>query len=209
MRLKRLKGSWMKMPEKGLLIVVSGPSGTGKGTVLKELFSQHKGLFFSVSATTRDARPGETEGVHYFFLTKEEFERQIGDNNMLEFAEYCQNYYGTPRSAVEEKRAAGFDVILDVEVKGAMHIKSEMKDAVLIFLMPPSIEELEKRLRSRGTECEEVITRRLEKARKEIKASPNYDYIVVNDNIKHAASQIESIITSEKLKPNRINGGKY
>jgi len=209
MRLKRLKGSWMKMPEKGLLIVVSGPSGTGKGTVLKELFSQHKGLFFSVSATTRDARPGETEGVHYFFLTKEEFERQIGDNNMLEFAEYCQNYYGTPRSAVEEKRAAGFDVILDVEVKGAMHIKSEMKDAVLIFLMPPSIEELEKRLRSRGTESEEVITRRLEKARKEMKASPNYDYIVVNDNIKHAASQIESIITSEKLKPNRINGGKY
>jgi len=197
------------MPEKGLLIVVSGPSGTGKGTVLKELFSQHKGLFFSVSATTRDARPGEIEGVHYFFLTKEEFERQIVDNNMLEFAEYCQNYYGTPRSAIEEKRAAGFDVILDVEVKGAMHIKSEMKNAVLIFLMPPSIEELEKRLRSRGTECEEVITRRLEKARKEIKASPNYDYIVVNDNIKQAASQIESIITSEKLKQNRINGGKY
>lgn len=192
------------MPEKGLLIVVSGPSGTGKSTVLKELFLQQKGLFFSVSATTRDPRPSEIEGVHYFFLTREEFERQIVDNNMLEFAEYCQNYYGTPRSAIEEKRAAGFDAILDVEVKGAMHIKSEMKNAVLIFLMPPSIEELEKRLRSRGTESEEVITRRLEKARKEMKASPDYDYIVVNDNIKQAASQIKSIIMSEKLKANRI-----
>lgn len=190
----------MIMPEKGLLIVVSGPSGSGKGTVLNKLFSLRNGIFYSVSATTREPRPGEIEGKNYFFLSKEEFTRQIASGNMLEHAQYCGNYYGTPRIAVEERLNRGDDVILEIDVQGAAKIRQSCPDSVSIFLMPPSLAELEKRLKSRGTESEEKIRNRLATAKAEIDARENYDYIVINDVISTAAKKISSIITAEKLR---------
>lgn len=197
------------MPDRGLLVVVSGPSGSGKGTVLQKLFSMRPGLFFSVSATTRDPRPGEVEGKNYFFLSREEFERQIAQGNMLEYAEYCRNYYGTPRLAVEERLAQGSDVVLEIEVKGAMQVKKACPDAVMVFIMPPSRGELEKRLRGRGTEGEETIRKRLRTAETEIASAPKYDYIVVNAKVTQAADAISSILTAEKLKSSRYNGGNF
>lgn len=191
------------MPDRGLLVVISGPSGSGKGTVIRKLFSMRSGFFFSVSATTRAARPGEVEGREYYFLSKEEFERQIDDGNMLEYAQYCGNYYGTPRSAVEERRNMGLDVVLDIEVQGANNIRRTCPDAVLIFLKPPSPEELERRLRKRGTESDEVIRKRLSAAKQELAVAQDYNYIVTNDDVARAAGDIISIITAEKLRPSR------
>jgi guanylate kinase len=191
------------MPEKGLLIVISGPSGSGKGTVLKRLFTQRQGLFYSVSATTREPRKGETEGSNYFFLSKEEFELQIENGNMLEYAMYCGSYYGTPRNAVEERLERGNDVILEIDVQGAIKIRSSFPDSVSIFLMPPSLAELEKRLRKRGTESEERIKNRLAAAKLEIDSAGIYDYIVLNDVVIRAAKNISCIITAEKLRTNR------
>lgn len=192
------------MPEQpvkpGLLLVISGPSGSGKGTVLKELFDRNINLFYSVSATTRNPRPGETEGVNYYFLTKEEFLRQAEKGNMLEYAEYCGNFYGTPKSAVDEMRHKGRDVVLEIEVQGARKVMASCPDAVSIFIMPPSEAELAKRLRGRQTEPEEVIEKRLSTALEEMKTATDYDYVVVNDIVPVAADKINAIITAEKCR---------
>jgi guanylate kinase len=197
----------MRKPDKGLLLVISGPSGSGKGTVLKELFKVRRNLYYSVSATTRASRPGEEHGKNYYFMTKEDFSAEIAGGNMLEYAVYCDNYYGTPKSAVEEMRERGQDVVLEIEVQGAMKVKKACKDAVTIFIMPPSVEELERRLRGRGTENAETIARRLETARNEIALARQYDYIVVNDIISEAAAKINAVITAEKLRSTHFGGG--
>lgn len=190
-------------PKKGLLLVISGPSGSGKGTVLSQVFSNNPNIFYSISATTRSPRPGDVDGEQYYFLTKEQFEQKIKDGGMLEYAEYCGNYYGTPKAPVEEKCANGFDVVLEIEVQGAIQVKKLNPDCVTIFITPPSLEVLEKRLRGRGTEPENVIESRLETARKEMALKDKYDYIVVNDKVSDAASKIQSIIVAEKLKAGR------
>ncbi|MFT8888544.1 MAG: guanylate kinase [Ethanoligenens sp.] len=197
----------MKTPERGLLLVVSGPSGSGKGTVLEALFKRRAGLFYSVSATTRAPRPGEVSGEQYYFLSKETFEQEITRGNMLEYARYCDNYYGSPRGPVEEKRAQGLDVILEIEVQGAMKVRHNCSDATLVFIMPPSIEELAKRLRGRGTESEEVVRKRLETSKAEVQTAGAYDYIVLNDEVGRAAHDVDCIITAEKLRSQRYVGG--
>jgi guanylate kinase len=189
---------------RGLLLVVSGPSGSGKGTVLSSLFERRNNLFYSVSATTRSPRPGEIDGREYYFLTRQEFERKIDDGGMLEHACYCDNYYGTPRSAVEEQCNNGIDVILEIEVQGAMQVKKAWPDCVTIFIEPPSPQELERRLRGRGTESDEVIKNRLNTAMQEINHVREYDYIVVNDEVEEAAAKIDCIMAAEKCKASRF-----
>ncbi len=184
----------------GKLIVVSGPSGCGKGTVLKRVLSENSNIHYSVSATTRSARAGEQNGIHYFFITREEFEEKIRTGGMLEYAEYVGNYYGTPRDTVFEALEAGKDVILEIEVKGAKKIREKCPEAVFVFIKPPSIEELERRLIGRGTERMEVIKKRLQKAIEEMENESLYDYVVVNDDVDTAASDLAAIIRSEKLK---------
>ena len=190
----------MKKPERGLLLVVSGPSGAGKGTVLDALFKRRAGLFYSVSATTRAPRPGEVDGQNYYFMTKEDFEREIAAENMLEYARYCENYYGSPRTPVEAQRDKGLDVVLEIEVQGAMKVRHNCPDATLIFIMPPSVAELERRLRGRGTEADDVVRRRLETSKAEVHTASAYDYIVLNDNVERAAHDVDCIITAEKLR---------
>lgn len=197
------------MPERGLLLVVSGPSGAGKGTVLEALFQRRAGLFASVSATTRAPRPGEVDGEHYYFLSKERFEQEIERGNMLEYAKYCENYYGSPRGPVEEMRAKGLDVVLEIEVQGAMKVRHNCSDATLVFIMPPSVEELAKRLRGRGTESEEVVRKRLETSKAEVQTASAYDYIVLNDEVERAAHDVDCIITAERLRSKRYTGGFY
>ncbi len=179
---------------KGKLIIISGPSGTGKGTVLAEVFKANSNLVYSVSATTRKPRPGETDGVEYFFITKEEFENKIQRNEMLEYATYCDNYYGTPADFIEAQRNAGKDVILEIELCGALQVMNKCPDAVSIFILPPSMEELKRRLSSRGTEEESVVAARIAKATEEIEKAELYDYKVVNLDIHAAALEINNII---------------
>lgn len=188
---------------RGLLIVVSGPSGSGKGTVLSRVLSGRDGIFYSVSATTRSPRPGEIDGQQYYFLAPGEFDKRIKDGGMLEYASYCGNYYGTPRAAVEEKCGKGFDVVLEIEVQGAMQVKKACPDCVTIFVAPPDAVELKRRLRGRGTESDEAIKKRLETAVGEIGYAGKYDYIVVNDAVEDAAEKIGCIITAEKCKASR------
>lgn len=184
---------------KGLLFIVSGPAGSGKGTVVNELIAKHPGLTLSISATTRQPRPGEVDGVHYHFISKEEFEQRIKDGKMLEYATYSGNYYGTPQKEVEEAMREGKDVILEIEVAGAMQIKEKIKDSVAIMLTPPSRDVLEARLRGRGTETEDVIKWRLERAREELSLMPQYDYSVINEDNKsdECAEMIYTIIKAE------------
>ena len=191
----------MKLNHRGLLIVLSGPSGVGKGTVRKALFEMPEQEFvYSVSMTTRAPRPGEVDGVDYYFVSREEFERQIETGNLLEYAEFVGNYYGTPKDKVEEQLASGKEVILEIEVNGAFQVREKCKDAVFIFLVPPTRQALYDRLKSRGTECEERILARIEKADKEFKLAYQYDYIVVNDEIYNAADRIMAIIRAEHAK---------
>jgi guanylate kinase len=189
----------------GLLIVISGPAGTGKGTVVGKLLEKNPNIKLSISKTTRKPRPGEKEGVNYFFVSREQFEEEIKNERFLEYAEYNNNYYGTPKDFVFEALEKGFDVILEIETKGALQIKKVFSDAVLIFLLPPSIEELYKRLVKRGTESEDEIRARLEIAKNEIKLVPEYDYCVINDNVDDAAEKIQKIIEVEKLKSRRFD----
>lgn len=192
------------MNKSGLLVVVSGPSGCGKGTVLKQLIENDEHVFYSVSATTRSPRVGEVDGVHYYFISKEQFEEKIASGGMLEYASYVGNYYGTPKQAVEEKCAAGYDVILEIEVQGAMQLREKCPNAVFIFIIPPSMEELEHRLVNRQTETQEVIQNRLNTARTELKFAPKYDYIVVNQTVEQAVSDIRAILQAEKCRSNRM-----
>lgn len=186
--------------KRGMLIVVSGPSGVGKGTVLRKLDAEYENMFYSVSATTREPRNDEIHGVHYLFITHEDFEQRIAEGRMLEYAEYCGNYYGTPGDIVEEKRNKGIDVLLEIESCGAMQIMKKFPEAISIFIMPPSIEELRARLKNRGTEKPEVIERRLQKAEEEIAKADQYQYIVVNDEVETAKTKICQIIHQHKEK---------
>ncbi len=182
------------MVNKGRLIIVSGPSGAGKGTVLQEVFKANPQMKYSVSATTRLPRPGETHGVQYFFITKEEFEGKIRRGEMLEYASYCDNYYGTPADFVEEQRGSGVDIVLEIEPCGAQQIKKKCPDAISIFILPPSIEELERRLTGRGTEPAVVVAARIARAKKELAGADQYDFQVVNDDVARAADEIIQIL---------------
>lgn len=183
---------------RGLLVVFSGPSGSGKGTVLKEALKKSDDLCVSVSATTRAPRDGETDGVDYMFYTKEQFLDLVSENGFLEWACFCENYYGTPRAKIEELLSAGKDVVLEIEVQGAMKIKQKCPDAVLIFNLPPSLEILKERLVGRKTDAEDVIKKRLETATWEISQAAKYDYVLVNDKIEDAADTFLAIIKGEK-----------
>lgn len=188
---------------KGLLLVVSAPSGGGKGTILQELFKQDGNLRLSVSATTRQPRPGEENGKHYFFLSREEFEEMIEKGDMLEHAQYIGNYYGTPKGPLEAWREQGHDVVLEIDVQGGAQVKKKVPDCVSVFILPPSMEVLEKRLRGRGTEEDQVVRRRLESARQEIPQALDYDYIVYNDRLEEAVSDLQAIIRAEKRRTER------
>ena len=187
---------------KGILFIISGPAGSGKGTVVKELISAHSEIKLSVSATTRNPRPGEENGVHYFFISKDEFEGRIERGEILEYTTYCDNYYGTPLKEVKRALDSGKDIILEIEVDGAMQVKKKVRGSVAIMLTPPDAETLERRLRGRGTETEEVIKWRLQRAKEEIKLLPNYDYSVVNEDgrSKECAELIYDIIRAEHQK---------
>ena len=188
------------MIEKGRLIVVSGPSGAGKSTVVFKAINGRDKMCFSTSVTSRKPRPGEVDGREYFFIDAARFEQMVQNDELLEHAVYVGNYYGTPRKFVEDKLSAGESVFLDIEVQGARQVKEKMPDAIMIFLIPPSLGELKKRLESRGTETEETIKGRLARAREEYAEADFYDYIVVNDDIDSAASELLSILTAEKCR---------
>jgi len=190
--------------EKGILFVLSGPSGVGKGTVRQRLFEQETHLKYSVSATTRNKRPGEKDGVDYFYKSTEEFSEMIERKELLEYAKYVNNYYGTPRRYVEEQLEAGNDVFLEIEVQGALQVKENFPEGVFIFLFPPSLEELKNRIVSRGTESNERILNRLKEARKEIDMMSEYDYVVVNDDVDKAVEKVQAIIIGEHCKRERI-----
>ncbi|WP_040980011.1 guanylate kinase [Oceanobacillus jeddahense] len=190
--------------EKGILFILSGPSGVGKGTVRKKLFEEEMDLQYSISMTTRDRRNGEVDGVDYFYKTREEFERLIEEGELLEYAQYVNNYYGTPRKYVEETIEKGLDVFLEIEVQGAMQVKENFPQGVFIFLFPPSLEELKNRIVNRGTESQELVLNRLKEARNEIEMMDAYDYVVVNDQVETAVDKVKAIIKSEHLKRERI-----
>lgn len=189
------------MTKRGLLIVLSGPSGVGKGTVRAAIFSKGEQKFvYSISATTRKPRTGETDGVDYFFKTREEFEQMIQNKQLLEYAEYVGNYYGTPLEYVENTLAKGKDVFLEIDVQGAIQVRELMPDGVFIFLTPPDLNELESRIINRGTDSDEVIAKRMKTAREELELMKYYDYSVVNDTVDNAVQKIEAIIQTEHLR---------
>ena len=194
----------MRMNKRGMLIVFSGPSGCGKGTVLKALFSRRDDICYSVSVTTRAPRPGETDGVEYFFRTRKQFEEMIAKNELFEYAAYNGNYYGTPKPPIEAWLAAGKHVLLEIEVQGAEKVMAQAKDCVSIFTTAPSHAVLEQRLRGRGTEDETVIAGRLAAAKRELAKAEQYQYVVLNDEVEAAADRIEAIITAESLRYDRM-----
>ena len=186
--------------KQGRLIVISGPSGTGKGSIIKKVMERWPAAEFSISMTTRGKREGEEHGVHYYFATREEFEATIEDGGFLEWADVFGNYYGTPKASVEKRLAEGADIILDIDIQGAMNVRKAMPGAVLIFILPPSIKELRRRLEHRGTDAQDVIEKRLAKALTEIGTAREYDYVVVNDDLDVAAEQVLSIVQASHLE---------
>ncbi|MGG6432113.1 guanylate kinase [Anoxybacillus sp. D401a] len=195
----------MSVKERGLLIVLSGPSGVGKGTVRKALFSQPDiQLQYSISVTTRQPREGEVDGVDYFFKTREQFEHMIRNNELLEWAEYVGNYYGTPIEYVEKTLQEGKDVFLEIEVQGAMQVRKVFPEALFIFLAPPSLSELRKRIEMRGTESEDLIRDRLQAAKEELEMMDAYDYVVENDQVELACERIKAIVMAEHCRRERV-----
>ena len=193
---------------RGLLIVVSGASGTGKGTVCKKILNDLPEVAYSISATTRAPRPGEVDGKEYYFLDVDEFKNWIADGKFLEYAEVYGNFYGTPLNKIEERLNRGEDILLEIDVQGALNVKKKCPEGIYIFLLPPSLEELKRRIEGRGTETPESLSRRLKNAVAEIKIGTEYDYVVVNDTINNAVAQIKSIIAAERCKVAR-NAEKF
>ena len=194
------------MKRKGILIVVSGFSGAGKGTLMKKLMEEYDNYALSISMTTRNPRPGEEDGREYFFVTKEQFEEKIGQDGLIEYAGYCGNYYGTPRAYVEQQLEAGKDVILEIEIQGALKIKEKFPTALLLFVMPPSAKELRRRLTGRGTETQEVIDQRMHRAIEEAQGIEQYDYIVINDQLEECVKELHALIGAAHNTPSRNEG---
>jgi guanylate kinase len=190
-------------PMKGNLYIIAGCSGVGKGTLIKLFLEKNPDIKLSISATTRSPRDGEKDGVNYFFVSKEEFKSEVENNEFLEWAEFSGNFYGTKKSFVEKTLAKGIDLILEIEVQGAKQVKEKMPEAISIFIMPPSLEELEARLRGRHTETEEAIQKRLEQVSREIEAGKNFDYKIVNDKLETALENMQKIFSERK---NNVNG---
>lgn len=197
--------SIIKQKEKGTLVVISGPSGAGKDTIINEVIKKEKiNAWVSISMTSRPLRGNEVDGKDYFFVTKEKFEDNIKKGNFLEYAKYNDNYYGTPKNKIEDYLNKGIDVILNIEIQGALQIKELIKDALFIFIMPPSMEELKRRLINRGTDSSEKILSRFKTAYQEINEVTKYNYVVVNDDLDKAVSKVEAILISEKCRVDRI-----
>lgn len=193
------------MNRKGILIVLSGFSGAGKGTLVKALLSKYDNYALSISATTRNPRPGEEDGREYFFKTVEEFKEMIADNALIEYAQYVQNFYGTPKAYVQDKLNEGKDVILEIEIQGALKVKEQFPDTLLLFVTPPNAQTLEDRLTGRGTETADVIRDRLSRASEEAQGMEKYDYLVVNDKLDDCVEEMHRIIQSEHFKASRNN----
>lgn len=194
----------IRRKEKGDLIVISGPSGSGKGSIIKELLKNNSNLYLSVSMTSRPMRNYETNGIEYHFVAKEEFEQKIKDDELLEYTLYNDNYYGTPKSEITDNIKKGKNVILEIEIEGALNVKKLVPEAIFIFILPPSMKELLNRLKGRGTEDNDKIIRRFKTAYREINEISKYNYVVVNDTLEEASANIEAIIKSEKLRVDRI-----
>lgn len=194
----------LKQRERGSLIVISGPSGSGKGTVIQEFLKNNKNVWLSISCTSRDMRPGDVADESYYFISREEFEKKIEEGKFLEYALYNGNYYGTPKEHIEEKLTHGIDVILEIEVQGALKVKELVPEAICIFIMPPSMRELRRRLVGRKTEDKEKVLNRFKTAYKEINEVTKYNYVVTNDSVDDAAKKIAAIILSEKCSVDRI-----
>jgi len=192
-----------RMNRKGILVVISGFSGAGKGTLMKKLIQEDSRYALSISMTTREPRQGEENGKDYFFVTPEEFQKKISQEGFIEHASYCGNYYGTPRDYVEEQLHLGKDVILEIEIQGAMKVKEQNPDALLLFVMPPSADELKRRLIGRGTETLEVIEKRLQRAYEESQGIEGYDYIVVNDDLDRCMKEMQNIVEAAHCTPDR------
>lgn len=193
----------MTMNNRGILLIVSGFAGSGKGTLMKALTSQYDNYALSISATTRNPRPGEEDGREYFFKTKEEFEKMIDNGELLEYANYVGNYYGTPLDYVDNMLASGKDVILEIEMQGAFLVKEKRPDALLIFVMPPNVEEIYNRLKKRGTEDEETILKRMRRGSEEALGIEKYDYIMINDDVDSCVARLHSIIQNSKCEAKR------
>ena len=194
----------MGVKGRGLLIIISGPSGAGKGTICKNFMERNENVALSVSATTRTPRTGEVEGVNYYFMSKEKFREKIASNDFLEYAEVYDNYYGTPKSNVEEILESGKDVILEIDIQGALKVKENTEEGVFIFVLPPSMEELKQRIINRGSETPESLMKRFQSAYKEINYISKYNYAVVNDEVEIAVKKLEAIISAEKCRVDRI-----
>lgn len=194
----------LKLKSRGDLIIISGTSCAGKGSVVKKLLSKHNDIDISISYTSRDKRNGEVDGVDYYYVTREEFERKIKNGDFLEYAEYSGNYYGTPKAEIEKKLANGKDVILEIEVQGAKQVKDLFPETILIFIMAPSMEELKRRIKMRGRETNAQIVERFKTAYNELNEINKYNYVVVNDDLDLAVTKVEAILMSEKLRADRI-----
>lgn len=189
--------------QKGLLVVISGASGTGKGTICKKLLAENPKMFYSISATTRAPRTGETDGVEYFFLTHDKFKTWIAEEKFLEYAEVYGNFYGTPIHKIEERLQRGEDVLLEIDIQGALNVMAKRPDGVYIFLLPPTLEELAKRIKGRGTESPETFARRFDAAKNEILVGEKYQYVVVNDEVDAAVAKVQAILTAERCRVSR------